>query len=204
VKNGYRLAAGTSTRSWAVDARSRQIALALLVSVFSSPSMAVVLDFEDLAGSGELAGAGTVYFSQGYSLSYAAAPGEPHPVGFFAVGASWSFNGRSTAFVANSCSATTTLVADDNNPLTLQSIDLAALNGDKDVTVTFVGTTVLGTTVAETVPIAGRKVWMTHRFHKDFKHLQKVRWTQGDCTANPPSMIDNVRVSPSWKAGKAD
>ena len=182
------------------------LALAALFGGACLPAQAVVIDFEDLPHADELTGAGTIYFSKGFTLSYAPAPGEPYPVGFTTVGPSWRFNGRSAALTANSCSATTTLVAGDNNPVTLKAIDLAALNGPggNPISVTFVGLTSNGTTVQETIELGGKKTWKKYNFPHTFKNLQSVTWTQGDCSVIPPHMFDNIRVSPSWKEDKDD
>jgi len=138
-------------------------------------------------------------YLNGFVFKYAPAAGEPYPVGFFSVGAQWRYNGRSTALLANSCSATTTLTAQDNNPITLSSIDLAEHNGDAAVSVTFEGMTVDGEVVSKTVRLKERRVWETVHFPNTFKNLRFVRWTQGDCLVNPPHMFDNVKVHPTWK-----
>lgn len=181
--------------------RAKQIAAvcATLIGLTCPPALAVVIDFEDLPHSDELTGAGTVYSYNGFTLTYAPAVGEPYPVGFTTVGPSWRFNGRSAAFVANSCSATTTLTADDNNPLTLKSIDLAAHNGDIDVSVDFIGMKVDGSTVQETFQLVGKKVWKKYHLPREFRNLQSITWTQGDCIVTPPHMFDNINVAPTWK-----
>jgi len=165
---------------------------------------AAVLTFEDLAHEEELQGVGDVLFSNGFVLQYAPAPGEPYPVGFFSVGSIWQFNARSTALAANSCSSTTTLTSEDNNPITLVSIDLAELNGDKNVSVSFEGVTSEGTVVRKNVKLKDRRTWQTVKFPDSFRNLQFVRWIQGDCINNPPHMFDNIRVYPTWKGPAPD
>jgi hypothetical protein len=171
----------------------------LLVVVASLPTQAAMLTFEELPHSDELQGAGNTVFSKGYLLTYAPAPNEPYPVGFTTVGPTWQFNKRSAALAANSCSATTTLTAQDNNPFTLESIDLAELNGDADVSVAFSGITSSGETVQKLVLLRDRKTWQRMKFPESFRNLQSVAWLQGDCIANFPHMFDNIRVFPSWK-----
>jgi hypothetical protein len=165
------------------------------------PALAVIINFEDRPHADELTGAGTVYSYKGYTLAYAPAPGEPYPVGFQTVGPTWQFNGRSAAFSIGSCSGTTTLTADDNNPLTLKTIDLATLNGDPkpNVSVTFVGITAQGQSVSETIELEGKKVWKKYHFPETFRNLRSVTWAQGDCLVNLPHMFDNIRVKPTWK-----
>lgn len=177
---------------------SLAFAMASLVGVSTSAD-AAILTFEDLPHDYELQGVGDVIFSKGFTLQYTPAPGEPYPVGFMSVGSMWQFNGRSTALAANSCSATTTLRAEDNNPITLVSMDLAELNGDTDVSVSFEGVTSEGLVVQKTIELKNRRVWQTVHFPNSFKNLQFVRWTQGDCILNKPHMFDNVRIQPSWK-----
>lgn len=181
--------------------RLHVIACASLLCIVCLPAAAVTIDFEELPHADELAGAGDVYSHKGFTLTYAPAPGEPYPVGFHIVGPTWRFNGRSVAFLTNSCSGTATLTADDNNPLTLKAIDLAALNGDPNTTVsvTFVGTTAEGGTVTQTVALEGKKVWKRYQLPETFRNLRSVTWAQGDCIVNMPHMYDNIRVKPTWK-----
>ena len=169
----------------------------------AAPAAAVVLTFEELPHDGELQGAGSTVLSKGYTLQYTPAPGEPYPVGFATVGPTWRFNGRSAALAANSCSATTRLSADDNNPLTLVSIDLAGLNGDTKVAVTFVGITSEGATVQRSIQLRDQAGWQRFFFPATFHKLQSVSWTQGDCIDNFPHKFDNVLVFPTWK-GRGD
>jgi hypothetical protein len=176
--------------------------IASLVAI-CTPIHAAVLTFEELPHEQELQGVGDVVLSKGYVLQYSPAPGEPYPVGFHSVGSTWRFNGRSTALAANSCAATTTLKSEDNNPITLASIDLAELNGDANVTVSFEGVTSEGAVVRKRVELKDRRTWQTVHFPNTFKNLQFVRWSQGDCINNQPHMFDNVRVHRSWK-GLAD
>ena len=169
----------------------------------AAPATAVVLTFEELPHDGELQGAGPTVLSKGFTLQYTPAPDEPYPVGLFTVGPTWRFNGRSAALAANSCSATTRLSADDNNPLTLLSIDIAGLNGDTNVVVAFVGITSEGATVQRSIQLRDQPGWQRFHFPGAFHKLQSVSWTQGDCINNFPHMFDNIRVLPSWK-GKND
>lgn len=170
---------------------------ALFVAIIGftcSPALAVVIDFEDLPHADELQGAGNSYTSNGFTLTYAPAVNEPYPVGFTTVGPSWQYNRRSAAFTANSCSATTTLTSDTSRPFSLESIDLAALNGDKGIVVEFVGTTVDGTTVKETFHLVGKNVWKKYQLPGEFRNLISVLWTQGDCIVVPPHMFDNIHL----------
>jgi len=179
-------------------------ATALAALAVGSSLHAAVLTFEELPHEEELQGGGHVILSKGFVLQYEPALGEPYPVGFAVVGPIWRFNGRSTALATNSCSGTATLKADDNNPITLVSIDLAELNGDSDVSVLFEGVTSQGTVVRKSVSLKDRKTWQTVQFPENFKNLQYVRWTQGDCIVNQPHMFDNIRVHPTWRGKSPD
>ncbi len=170
----------------------------------AAPSQAAVLTFEELPHEYELQGVGNTVFSKGFVLQYAPAPDEPYPVGFTSVGQMWRFNGRSTALTANSCSATTTLTAQDNNPITLVSLDLAELNRDSDVSVSFEGLTSEGQLVRKSVNLRDRRIWQTVLFPPSFHRLQYLRWWQGDCINNQPHMFDNIRVYPSWRGRLED
>ncbi len=185
---------------------TKQIAIfcAALIAFTCQPALAVIIDFEDLPHSDELTGAGTIYSSKGFTLTYGPAADESYPVGFTTVGPSWKFNGRSAAFEANNCNATTTLTSNDNNPMTLKSIDLAAVNGDKNVAVDFIGIKADGSTVQETFQLVGKNVWKKYHLPRGFKNLQSVMWTQGDCINNPPHMFDNIHVTPTWKIDSDD
>jgi hypothetical protein len=165
------------------------------------PAMAVNIKFNDIPYTGELAGVGPTYSAKGYTFHYAPATGEPYPTYFFVVNPEWRFNGRSPALLANSCTATTRLVADDNNPFNLKSIWLAALNGDKGGVVTFIGLKADNTLVRTNFLLDERKVWKRYDFPAAFTNLQYAMWVQGDCVVNPAHMFDNVRVSPVRASG---
>ena len=171
-------------------------AIAFAVIGLPTQAQAVVIDFEELPHDQELQGAGDIVLSKGYQLTYAPAPDEPYPVGFHIVGPSWAFNGRSAALVANSCGATITMTAQDNNPFTLKSIDLAGLNGDANVAVAFTGITTNGATVQSVVNLSNQGNWQRIPFPPRFRNLHSVTWVQGDCITNFPHMFDNVSVFP--------
>ena len=170
---------------------------AIVMGALSFSAQAVVIDFEEFPHEDELQGAGDIIFSKGYQLTYAAAPDEPHPVGFTTVGPSWPYNGRSAALIANSCGATTTLTAQDNNPFTLKSIDLAGVNGDTEIFVAFTGVTISDKIVQKVIKLHNQEGWKTISFPPKFQNLSSVTWVQGDCIANPPHMFDNIDVFPT-------
>lgn len=159
------------------------------------------LDFEDIecAKTAELCGAGDIYVSKGFTLTYAPAFGEMYPTGFQAVGKLWQFNRKgSTAMNTNSCSATATLVANDNNPFTIYSIDLAELNGDGPGTAVLTGNRSDNTQVIVTFKLNRRTGWQRFSLPFRFQNLTSLVLTQGDCVNNMPYMYDNIIVKPSW------
>ncbi len=166
----------------------------LLTLIVSTSIHAELLTFEELPHEQELQGAGDIVVSKGFILQYAPAPAEPYPVGFTIVGPSWRFNGRSTALIANSCSAITTLTAEDSNLITLKSMDLAPVNGDKNVSISFQGTTSEGFFVQKHVELKNHRTWQTINFPGTFKNLTQIQWVQGDCLINPPHMFDNIQI----------
>lgn len=165
-------------------------------------AQAAVLTFEELPHAEELQGVGDLVESRSYTLRYSPAPGEPFPVGFHSVGSTWRFNERSTALTANSCSALTRLTARDDKPFSLVSMDLAELNGDAGVVVTFIGQTVDGKTVRKIVQLDSQRTWQTVWFPASFQRLHSVEWLQGDCLTNPPHMFDNVQAY-AWRGRQA-
>lgn len=176
----------------ALDLRSAVAAASLAFASMAAHS--ITLDFEELPHADELQGVGDVVSSKGLVLSYAPAPGEPYPVGFQSVGATWRFNERSTALMANSCSAVTTMVAKNGRLMKLVSIDLDEANGDDHAEVTFEGTTADDSIVTHSVRLNGKSKWQTVRFPESFRQLKSLAWKQGDCINNPPHMFDNLQL----------
>lgn len=174
--------------------------LAVLVMAFaSSPLMASMVNFEQVYAKDELQGAGNEIISKGFVFSYAPAPGEPYPVGFQYVGRVWRFNPGTTSVNPNSCSATATLTAENGGTFSLYSMDLAELNGDEVVSVTFEGTTASGAHVYQAFQLDGKIGFQNFKFDESFEHLQSVSWLQGDCIENMPHMFDNVAVEADVK-----
>jgi hypothetical protein len=192
--------------------KSVRVLLAGVACALAGHAGAVTLQFEDVLFAAEYRNVyemwelGPQLYSAGYYLRYAPAPGEPYPTQFAAMGPLWRFNGRDTIAVnANSCSARVTLVAEDNNPFNLESIDLQELNGVEavPVSVTFTGVTASQRQVSHSVTLNKSAEWETVRFPATFKHLQEVEWHQGNCITNFPHMFDNIQLVPSHKARPA-
>jgi hypothetical protein len=166
--------------------------------------VATVITFQDLSSPDELVGIGTTYSSQGYTFSYEPTPDELYPVGFMAVGPSWRYNTGTTALLANSVLALTTLTSDTNQPFTLKSIDLAETNGPGPVTVVFQGTTANGTHVSQEFTLDGETGFQKFTFHRRFSNLKSVTWLQGDNVTNNVYMIDNVKIATTNTYRRAD
>jgi hypothetical protein len=180
--------------------------LAAIACAFSAQVSAALIDFEDVIYAAEwrslyeIWGLGSEIYANGYTLRYRAAPHEPYPTGFQAVGPLWRYNFRdSVAVNPNSCSARVMLTAQDNNPFDLVSVDVQELNGAGALpaTITFEGTTSGQHQVSHTVTLDGTAAWETVTFPDTFNRLQEVEWKQGDCYTNMPHMFDNIQIVPS-------
>ncbi|MBI2731789.1 MAG: hypothetical protein HYX44_00250 [Aquabacterium sp.] len=175
-------------------------ALVVLASLTGAQAaQAVVLDFEDLicARTQPTCHVGSVYASKGYTLRYAAAPDDDHPVGFQAIGKLWTPDaGGSTAMLANSCNASTVLTAQSGKPFSVLALDLAEANADAPVTVEFIGTKTDGTQVRMNAPLDGKPGWQRVVFPSAFYNLKTLTWLQGDCISNKSHMFDNILVMP--------
>jgi hypothetical protein len=176
---------------------SRRLALQVFAALAGLAGMqlaqAVVLDFEDLtcARTQPICNVGSVYASKGYTLRYAPAPDDERPVGFHAIGKLWAPNvGGSTAMLANSCNASTTLTA------SVLALDLAEANADAPATVEFIGTKTDGTQVRMNAPLDGKPGWQRVVFPSAFYNLKTLTWVQGDCISNKSHMFDNILVMP--------
>lgn len=176
-----------------------KLALAAACACVALGANAVVIDFEEFAQPDELRGAGNAVSSKGFTFAYTPAPGEPYPVGFHFVGASWIYNvGGSTALLANSCSALTVLQSDTNTPFSLTSIDLAEVNGPGLVAnVVFEATTASGQVLSHAVNVDGQAGVQRINFPQYFSNLTSVKWLQGDCYINPVHQFDNVTINES-------
>lgn len=181
----------------------RRLALQVFAALAGLAGMqlaqAVVLDFEDLtcARTQPICNVGSVYASKGYTLRYAPAPDDERPVGFHAIGKLWAPNvGGSTAMLANSCNASTTLTAQSGKPFSVLALDLAEANADAPATVEFIGTKTDGTQVRMNAPLDGKPGWQRVVFPSAFYNLKTLTWVQGDCISNKSHMFDNILVMP--------
>jgi hypothetical protein len=195
--------AATLVRPMKTANRLRAAIAAMLVAA-SLPAIAVNMKFNDIPYTGETAGVGPTYSAKGYTLYYAPAAGESFPTGLFVANPEWPYNGRSPALFANSCTATTRLAADDNNPFTLKSIWLAPLSGEKGGVVVFIAVKADNSQVRAHFALDDRTTWKRYNFPSTFTNLQYAMWVQGDCVVNPTHMFDNVRVSPTSAAGRVE
>ncbi len=88
----------------------------------------------------------------------------------------------------DSCSATTTMVAVDNNPFNLNSVALSNHNGQTAFSATFVGTTADAKTVTKTFEANDKKKWQRFEFLETFRNLHDVVSTEGDCVNDPATL----------------
>lgn len=181
----------------------RRLAVHLLAALAclacAQAAQAVVLDFEDLscAWTQPICNVGSAYSSKGYTLRYAPAADDDHPVGFHAIGKLWAPNvGGSTAMLANSCNASTTLSAQSGKPFSVLALDLAEANADAPATVEFIGTKTDGTPVRMNALLDGKPGWQRVVFPSAFYNLKTLTWVQGDCVNNKSHMFDNILVMP--------
>ena len=190
---------------------TKYITLAACAATFAANAHAAQLNFEDVLyaqwrSTQEIWGVGPEIYSKGYVLRYAPAPGEPYPTYFFAMGPKWSYNYRNTiAINANSCSASVTLVAQDNNPFNLQSIDLQELNGVESVgvSVTFTGYTSGQQTVTHSVTLNGTTDWETVEFPAAARDGQLVPLASGRGHEGAiPLYADGALYAGKLKAGQ--
>lgn len=99
----------------------------------------------------------------------------------------------STGIFNNNIGGVTRLTQKDGNPFTLQSIDLAELNGNQapGAFISFTGTTVGGGIVNQTFQLDGAAFGaQTFNFNASFTNLVKVEWDQ----ISPFHQFDNIRV----------
>lgn len=152
-----------------------------------------VINFEELNGEAELEGLESAYTTQGFTFTYAPAPGEPYPTSWHSVGPSYQFNDGTTALVCNSDNATCSIKHRKGRPFAFLAIDLAELNGaGVETSVTFVGTTRSGKQVTHTVTLDNVTGFERFFLPPSFRNLIDVRWQQGDNATNGTHFMDNV------------
>lgn len=162
-------------------------------------AQAVVLDFEDIGCARKEAQCelGDQYMARGFALRYTPAVDEPMAAGLVGVTPNWKHNRKgSTALMIRSCEAQATLMANDNAPFDVQSIDLAEVNGTGPAAVEFVGQKEDGTEVRQTFKLDGKPGWQKFSFDAGFRRLSALQWAQGDCINVQAHMVDNLSLVP--------
>lgn len=190
-----------SDRSLSVRLSASLSALAAVCSLLAPEARAqsVVLDFEDLAcakGQSQCE-VGDQYVARGYALRYTPAVDEPMSAGLMAMVQGAKSGRKGVALSIRSCDAQATLMANDNQPFDVLSIDLAVVSGDGGANVEFVGQRDDGSEVRHTLSIERKPMWQKLRFPDGFKRLSALRWAQGDCLNQLPHMVDNIAVQRS-------
>ncbi|MEY4765869.1 MAG: hypothetical protein RI907_2542 [Pseudomonadota bacterium] len=179
-------------------------ALALVGGLLASGAQAgtVTLDFEDLtcARSQAQCEVGDQYTARGFALRYSPAEDEPLAAGLVGVGTAWKANRKgSLALSIRSCDTQVSLMANDNQPFSLLSIDLAEMTGEGPTAVTFRGLKEDGSEVRQTFKLGPKPGWQRYTFDAGFRGLNSVQWAQGDCLNQRPHMVDNLVLASSVK-----
>ncbi len=157
----------------------------------------VTLDFEDIACARQEAQCevGDQYMAHGFALRYVPAVDEPMAAGLVAMGTQWKGNRKgSTALAIRSCEAQVLLMANDNQPFDVLSLDVAPLEGDGPLTIEFVGQKEDGTEVKLPVKLARKAGWQKVVFTPGFRGLSSLQWAQGACLDPRLHMMDNLTV----------
>ena len=160
---------------------------AAVVSTAASAQSLVVIDFESLTASNNGVNyVGDTYSEDGFELT-SLSPG----VGLAAFGVFESRFTGSTSFFDDTADGVIRLREIGDASFDLLSINLASLNGNVPLEVTFFGTMIGGGTVSQTFTLDGSPlVQQTFNF-TGFSNLTKVEWTQ----APPYHQFDNIVIN---------
>lgn len=157
-------------------------AIAVLTSLDGDGASAVI-DFEQLQHvDGGTANHGRSYQEDGFVLTTS---------GFNGFASFGTFEGRftgSTALFNSTVDGVTVLAAIDGSAFTLESIDIAELNGHSVTSVTFTATFEGGGTATETIQIDGVAFAPETFVFEGFKNVTSVSWVQ----VSPYHQFDNI------------
>lgn len=153
-----------------------------------SPAMAAVIDFESLVHNDALfLDHGSSYSEEGFTLSQLGS----HPFGLSTFGTQASNFSGSTALYNNTVDGVTELILTGGGSFSVQSIDLAELNGNLVASVAFVGDLTGGGTVTNTFTLDGVALAPQTFTFTGFSSVTKVSWTQ----VSPFHQFDNIVVN---------
>jgi hypothetical protein len=166
----------------------RTAVLALGLAAFgTSANAAVIIDFQSLEQLGDaFFNVGTSYSEDGFTFTQG--PAEPFQLAVF--GNAESRYPGSTALFNNTVGGSITLTKDGGGLFSISSIDLANLNSQTDVSVTFTGTYADLTTTQQIFNFNSFQALSTFAFNPSFSGLTSLRWTQD----SPFHQFDNVTL----------
>jgi hypothetical protein len=163
----------------------KRFILATLLAAAGFNANAVVMDFNQLTGS-SLVNRGIHYEEDGFQLDTAAGG-----IGFNSIHADdYRYDG-SIGFFNRTADAITTLTKIGGGLFSLDSIDLDSLNGNNQVTVTFIGTLLNNSTISTSFSPNSPNGLQTFTFGTAFDNVKSVSWSQDP---NYHS-FDNINVS---------
>lgn len=166
-----------------------QIGSVFLATMFglSTTAGAAVIDFQSLeVADGGTHDIGSSYSEDGFTISQPGA--QPHPLAVF--GTLESRYAGSTGLFNNTVSGLIRLTW-SGGPFSAFSIDLANLNGQGNVTTTFVGTRSDSSTVTQSFTFDSFQSFTTFGFDDEFMDLVRLDWTQD----SPFHQFDNIVVN---------
>ena len=169
------------------------LCLLILATMAGQAQAGVILDFEGLSvantGTNDV---GDQYVESGFVLAGTSTGLGTGSTEFARFGTiSNRFTG-STALFSNTRGGLITLSEVDGNAFSLDSIDLAELNGNNVASTTFVGQLLGGGTTSQTFTLDGIAFGPeTFTFDDSFNSVTSVIWTQ----ANPFHQFDNIAIS---------
>lgn len=155
--------------------------LATLFALAGFQANATVIDFNSLTGSGDVS-RGQTYQEDSFQLDTAGI--------FYSLHSGLGYTGTPN-FFNNIIDAVTTLKKTSNDIFSLDSIDLDSLNGGYQVTVTFIGTLLNGSTTTTSFQTNASSGLQTFTFGSSFENVSSVAWTQ----ASPYHSFDNIVVN---------
>lgn len=162
----------------------KRFLLAALLATAGFNANAVVMDFNQLTGSG-LQSRGYHYEEDGFQLDTTGSQG------FYSIHSNdYRYDG-SVGFFNDTIDGITRLTKIGGGLFSLDSIDMDSLNGGYQVTVNFIGTLLNGSTVSTSFRTNAANNLQTFDFGTSFDNVTSVAWTQ----ASPYHSFDNIVVN---------
>ncbi|SMP67036.1 PEP-CTERM sorting domain-containing protein [Noviherbaspirillum suwonense] len=163
----------------------KRFLLAALLATVGFNASAVVMDFNSLTGNNGDVNRGKHYEEDGFQLDTTGTNG------FASIhSGSVGYDGN-TGFFNNNINGVTVLTKIGGGLFSLDSIGLDSLDGGYQVTVTFTGTLLNGSTTSTEFRTNSANNLQTFNFGTSFDNVTSVRWTQ----ASPYHSFDNINVT---------